>query len=408
MVLKGDGEKKIEELAYFGGSPIFLEPKSTSCLAQPDFESFLNYSKQFFDLRYYSNNGVLVKQLEERLAGVPDAKFCVTFCSGFWALVLTISTLSLKGKTEIVMPSLTYRRMADIAAWAKLKPRFCEVNTNTLALDSQTASECINNETALILAVHPIVNCCEVGGILSLGADKDIPVLFDSVESMFESSANGKIGSFGDAECFSMHASKLLNGFEGGYVTTNNHKLARKLSLLRSFGFEGQDNCVVPGALNAKLNEIHAAMALANLDELDKVVTANLRNYRCYQSGLKSIRGIQLLDFDESYNTSYKNIVVEVLDEWPLSRDLTIEILNAENILARAYYSTPLHSKKMSYPHIPTTLKITDTLAKKFMLLPCGEFVRCDDIKKIVRFLGFISSHSIELSMYLTKKNSYE
>jgi dTDP-4-amino-4,6-dideoxygalactose transaminase len=293
--------------------------------------------------------------------------------------------------------------MADIAAWSKLKPRFCEVHPITLAPNYETVSECINSETALILAVHPIVNCCDIAGLVSLGAEHGVPVLFDSVESVYESSLNGKIGGFGDAECFSMHASKLLNAFEGGYVTTNDPELAHKLALLRSFGFEGQDNCVIPGALNAKLNEIHAAMALANLDELDQLVAENRLRYQRYQAGLSNVKGIRLLEFDESSATSYKNIVIELLEDWPHGRDETVAIMNTENILARAYYSPPLHLKKMDYAYISTKLPTTETLAERFMLLPCGDFVTCEDIDQIIHFLSFIGSHGTEFFACITE-----
>lgn len=397
MDVRTTNKKKLDELVYFGGSPLFSVAKSTSSLAQPNFDKFLHYSQQFFARQHYTNNGVLVKQLEARLAELHKSKFCVTFCSGFWALVLAISELKLNGKSEIIMPSLTYRRMADIAAWTRLKPRFCEVDVKSLAMTKETVEPYITEDTALILAVHPIVNCCDVEGLLELSEKYQLPILFDAVESVYESLNIGKVGQFGDAECFSMHASKLLNGFEGGYITTNSKQLAHKLALLRSFGFEGQDNCVIPGGLNAKLNEIHAAMALANLDEIGQLVADNKLRYRKYQSGLAWISGIRLLEFNEAYQTSYKNIVIELNEGWPLSRDETIKILNSENILARAYYSPPLHLKKMDYPHIPATLKVTEMLADRFILLPCGDFVTCDDIDHIVKFLGFIASHGVEM-----------
>lgn len=191
MDIQVSRKEKLNDLAFFGGRCLFTEPKSTSSLAKPDFDSFLDYSEQFFKRQHYTNNGFLVKLLEKRLAEFHDTQFCVTFCSGFWGLVLAITSLGLKGKSEIIMPSLTYRRMADIAAWAKLKPHFCEVDPKTLSMNRYTAGECINSETALILAVHPLVNCCDVQGLVSLGLEHGIPVLFDSVESVYESTSIG-------------------------------------------------------------------------------------------------------------------------------------------------------------------------------------------------------------------------
>jgi dTDP-4-amino-4,6-dideoxygalactose transaminase len=113
--------------------------------------------------------------------------------------------------------------------------------------------------------------------------------------------------------------------------------------------------------------------------------------------------GIQLLEFDDSLSTSYKNIVVELLDNWPIKRDETVAILNAENILARAYYSPPLHQKSMSYRHVPASLSTTDFLAQRFILLPCGSFVGCHDIDEIIKLIEFIYFHGADIAHRLSK-----
>ena len=391
-------KSSIEKLAIFGGGSLFSTPKSTSNLLQPDFEKFMAYSKLFFDQGQYTNNGPNVRLLEQRLAAFHQTEYCVTFSAGFWAIALAISALALKGKTEIVMPSLTYRRMADIAAWVKLKPRFCEVEPDTLAMSAATVRPCINENTALILGAHPIVNCCDIDGLVALAKEKNIPLLFDSVESIYESTVKDKVGEFGNAEIFSLHASKFLNGFEGGYITTNDANLARQLALMRGFGFGGIDNIVVPGGMNAKLNEIHAAMSLASLDDLDEQIERNRQRYYTYRRLLAANPGIRLLEFDERYRAGYKNIVIELLDEWPLSRADTISILNAEKILARAYYSPPLHRKPMAFAHVPADLPVTDWLAERFLNLPCGHLVNDDDITDILEVLEFMSANANRIS----------
>ncbi len=382
----------VEELAIFGGSSLFERAKSTSNLLQPDIEKFLSYSKLFFDQHSYTGNGPLVRLLEQRLAEMHKTQFCVTFSSGFWALALAITVLALKGKTEIILPSLTYRRMPDIAAWVQLKPHFCEVEPTTLAMSAMTVKSCINENTALILAAHPIVNCCDVEGLVELAKEKNIPLLFDSVESVYESTASGKVGGFGEAECFSLHACKLLNGFGGGYITTNNAQLANQLALMSDSG--EASNVAMPGGMHTKLNELHAAMTLASLDDVEGQVLRNQQRYYTYKQQLAPVPGIRLLEFDEQYQTGYKNIVAELLDNWPLSREDTLEILNAERVLARAYYSPPLHRKPMSYDFVPVDLPVTDMLAERFINLPCGHLVSNDDIIEIVALLEMISTNA--------------
>jgi dTDP-4-amino-4,6-dideoxygalactose transaminase len=389
-----DYKDTVAELAVLGAESLFSVPKSTSNLVQPDLQTFLNYSKIFFEQKQYTNDGPLVRLLEQRLARFHQTEFCISFCNGFWGIALAMRVLARKGKTEVIMPSFTYRRMADIAAWAGLKPHFCEVEENTLALSARTVAECINDNTALILGVHPIVNCCDVEGLVALAKERELPLLFDAVESVYEAVPGGKIGSFGDAECFSLHASKLLNGFEGGYITTNNADLAKQLAAIRGFGFEGQDRVTMPHGLNAKLNEVHAAMALAGLDDLERQVARNRQTYHLYQRLLAETPGVRLLEFNEDHQTSYKNIVIELLETWPLSRAATLKILNAERVLARAYYAPPLHRKKMAYPYVPANLPLTDQLSERFVLMPCGSLVEDHDIRKIVELMNFIHANA--------------
>jgi dTDP-4-amino-4,6-dideoxygalactose transaminase len=287
------------------------------------------------------------------------------------------------------MPSLTYRRLADVVAWCGLKPRFCEISVNTLAIDPHDVIKNTCSQTSLILAAHPIVNTCDAIELARIASDKKIPIVFDSVESVYETVDGKKVGAFGNAECFSMHASKLINGFEGGYITTNDSELAYKLSIIRGFGFFGHDNIEILG-LNAKLNEMHAAMALASLDDLEDQVKRNEERYRRYQKLLNKIVGIQLVEFNENEKTSFKNILIRLEDEWPLDRDLTIEVLNAEGALVRPYYFPPLHSKIMDYPFVPTSLPITEKFSRNHLLLPCGHHVSIADIENFVALLAFI------------------
>lgn len=385
---------------------MFNHSISTSNLVRPDLDRFFQYSRRFFQSGSLSNNGPLVIELENRLASFHEVNHCVSFANGFWALVLAIRCLSLPKKNEVIMPSLTYRRLADVVNWAGLVPRFCEVEKSTLAISAKTVLPHISGKTALVIGVHPIVNGCDASGLENICAKKSVPLLFDSVESVYERIDGRKVGGFGRAEVFSMHASKLINGFEGGYVTTNDACLAQRLKIIRGFAFAGPDRVTELG-LNAKLNEIHAAMALASLDGLAKQIKRNEERYRVYQKELEGLEGIILREFDERQATSFKNILVEVTESWPLSRELTVRYLNSEGILARAYYSPALHQKTPTYKTIKCDLPITNRLADRFVLLPCGHFVDKDDIKLTVEFLKFLQSRASQIQKHL-KQNQKE
>ena len=378
----------LDDLALFGGPKLFTRPVSTSNLVKPDLHGFLSLLKPAL-----SDDGEasLVQRLEEELAEFHQTDHCVTVCSGFWALVLAIKAIAKPGKTEVIMPSLTYRRLADVVAWTGLIPRFCEVDPSNLAISASTAGEHISPNTALIIGVHPIVNCCDSFGLEELGAAHDIPVLFDGVESVYETLRGKKIGGFGRAECFSFHASKLINGFEGGYITTQDAQLAAALRDLRE-GLEIGSARIKKMPIG--LPAVHAAMALQGLREVHQHVLHNREIYRQYQTQLTKLPGLKLLSFNEAEHTSFKNIVVKLLDDWHLPRSITIELLNAEGILSRAYYDPPLHQKNMAYPHMRTPLPFTETASKQYMLMPCGYQVSTGDVERVIDLLVWVNSHA--------------
>ncbi|POZ62640.1 aminotransferase class I/II-fold pyridoxal phosphate-dependent enzyme [Chromobacterium alticapitis] len=389
-------KQKADDLACYGGQPLFDSIRSISNLVRPDIETFLAYSKQFFENGQFTDHGVVEALHERRLAEFHGVRHCVSFCGGFWGLVMTMKSLALPGRREVVMPSLTYRRLADIVAWAGLTPHFCEVDPELLCITAETAAPHINEHTALILGVHPIVNCCDVDGLEALSERTGVPLLFDAVESVYESHRGRKIGACGSAECFSMQSSKLFNAFEGGYVTTNDDALAERLRALRDYGVDESGQMTMPG-LGVRQNEMHAAMALAALDDVERQVDDNRRRYYAYRRGLSSVPGVRLREFDESERCGFKNILVELLEDWPISRDDTVKLLNSEKMLCRAYYSPPLHQKKTGYDMIFGDLSQTERLAQRFMLLPCGYFVSEADIEQIVGLLAFIYQNGAEI-----------
>jgi dTDP-4-amino-4,6-dideoxygalactose transaminase len=243
-----------------------------------------------------------------------------------------------------------------------------------------------------------MVNCCDAQGIENFGREHGIPVVFDSVEAAYRTYNKRRIGGFGDAEVFSTHSTKLLNSFEGGYITTNNAALADRLDYMKRFGFVGADKVKDGYALNAKLNEVHAAMGLASLDEIDDQVALHRRKYELYVAGLRNIDGLKLLEHKESQRPDYRLIVVRIGDSWPLSREDTLRLLEAENVLARAYY-VPLTNKVVEYPRVCPQLPVTDAIFQDFMVLPSGAHVSEEDVEKIVGLLTTIRRHGSALPL---------
>ena len=362
-------------------NPIFKTIRSSSNLVTPDIDTFLSYLKRSYDANFFRANGPATKELEERLVKIHGVDYCITFPNCFSSIICCLSSLSLREGSEVITPSFTYRRFGDIISWLGLVPHYCEVDEITLTPTVEMVGSCINENTSAVLLVQPMILITDFTSHHTLTREHGFPLIIDSVEATHSTLNGQKVGSFGDAECFSMHASKLFNACDGGYVTTSNSELAEKLRELRS-------------SIGMELNEIHAAMALASIDIVSEQIKRNKERYFLYRNILKDISGITLIEYDLDEPRGFKNIMVRLEDDWPLSREETIDLMHAENILARPFWSPPLHLEKPKYKIINGDLPVTEKVGKNHMLLPCGEFTSLHDIKKICDFIDSLQKEA--------------
>lgn len=379
-------KKNFSDFALYGGDKAFPIFKTTTNMVPPKREVFFKYAKQAFEKRQFTNNGENVKELERQLAVLHEVKHCICVSSGFTAFMLALKTFALPEKTEIVTPSLGYRSSGYILEWAGFIPHFCDVETATRTVSVQTIEKCINKNTAALAIPHPMVTLCDIDEIEALAKKHHLPLIFDSVEAFMASYHGKMLGGFGDAEIFSMHASKALNAGEGGYITTNNDELAEVLRKMRAFGFVARDTVDCLG-LNVKLNELHSAMGLAGLSWIDRQISENKAMHLAYQEQFRDIAGLEIIPYAENEKRNWKSCLVKINSDWPFTRDLTLEILNAENINAREYYNPPLHLKYTKERAVFDALPNTERVCQEYMLLPFGYSMHIDDVKIIADVL---------------------
>lgn len=382
---------------------LFETPISTSNLYEPQADKLWQIFEIGFDENEVFQTGKLVQQLESRLCEYHHSKFCVTFSTGFWALVAAIKIRALPDRNEVIIPSMTYRRLADVVYWAGKIPVMVDIDLEHLAICPDAVGAAISDSTALILGVHPIVNCCDVSKLIELAKQQNLPILFDAVESVHETIAGQRVGSFGMGEVFSFHASKLINGIEGGYVCTDDEIFQKQLIAFRNQQSQNP-NADDPQAFSESsrhpdfhhgllgiMNDAHAAYAIAGMNELELNVAHNKQIYESYIEGLTQIRGIDLIDFDVSEQTSFKNIVARVSQPFRLSRDQLVAKLNEQGILARPHYNPPLHLKRYQFPVKVEPTPNADVAMHHYINLPCGSRVSKASVRKTCQYLDSLS-----------------
>jgi dTDP-4-amino-4,6-dideoxygalactose transaminase len=193
------------------------------------------------------------------------------------------------------------------------------------------------------------------------------------------------IGGFGRAEVLSFHATKVVHAFEGGAVVTEEDDLADRVRLMRNFGFRGYDEVVGPGT-NGKMTEVSAAMGLTSLESLPALVEVNRTNHLAYRAELDGIAGLHLYEHDETEDRNHQYVVVEVdAERAGIDRDLLVEALHAENVLARRYFHPGCHRMEpyASRGFRGGPLPVTERLTRRVMCLPTGTAVGAGEIRTI-------------------------
>jgi dTDP-4-amino-4,6-dideoxygalactose transaminase len=375
--------------------PIFAEPLHVGRPNIGDREQFLARINDMLDRRWLTNNGQYVRAFEQRIAELVGVKHCIATCNATIGLEIALRALGLEG--EVIIPAFTFVATAHVLQWQGITPVFADIDPHTHNLDPERVQAAITPRTTGILGVHVWGRPCAIEPLTAIARRHGLGLLFDAAHAFACSHQGQMIGSFGNAEVFSFHATKFFNTFEGGAIVTNDDDLADRIRLMRNFGFAGMDNVVTVGT-NGKMTEFAAAMGLTNLDSLEAFIEANRRNYDAYERVIGDLPGLAMVALEESERNNYQYVVIEVDEERAgLNRDELFQILHSENVLARRYFWPGCHRMepyRTLFPDVRDHLPETERLSERVLVLPTGTSVSPADIATIGAILGDAIGHA--------------
>ena len=393
------------ELAVFGGNPAFSEKLYVGRPNIGNRERLLERIRDVLSRQWLSNNGCCVQELERRISELLGVRHCIAVCNATVALEIAAQALGLAG--EVIVPSFTFVATAHALQWLGLTPVFCDVDRRTHNIDPCRIEALITPRTSGIVGVHLWGRPCEVEALTRIAENYGLSLIFDAAHAFGCSHKGRMIGNFGSLEVFSFHATKFFNTFEGGAIVTNDDALAAKVRAMKNFGFCGQEETLAVGT-NGKMSEVSAAMGLTGLESLEEFVAANHRNYQCYQAALADVPGIHFMTFDETQKQNYQYIVLEV-DETlaQISRDQLLQILHAENIMARRYFYPGCHRVepyRSQFPQAESFLPVTEMLANYVLVLPTGTAVTANDVSDICQIIRLVVRHNQQIRERLLRR----
>src|SRR6266446_124966 len=391
-------KSRVTDLAIFGGTPAFSTELHVGRPNIGNRQTLLERINDVLERKWLTNDGPCVKDFEQRICELIGVRHCIAVCNATIGLEIAIKALGLSG--EVILPSFTFIASAHALRWLGITPVFCDIDPATHNIDPLRVTEMITERTTAVIGVHVWGRPCKVDALVDLTRSHELKLLFDAAHAFGCSYKGRMIGSFGNAEIFSFHATKFINSFEGGAIVTNDDELAAKLRLARNFGFAGLDTVACLGT-NGKMNEVSAAMGLTSLESFEEFVAANYRNYKQYQQRLADIPGISVLRYNKGEKCNYQYLVLEINEEaMGISRDQLVSILWAENVLARRYFFPGCHQMepyRTDDPQAALRLPHTERLAARVLCLPTGSAVNSGQVCAICDVIKFIMKHATAL-----------
>jgi dTDP-4-amino-4,6-dideoxygalactose transaminase len=375
--------KKLKsDLAINGGTPAFTKKLLVGKPNIPYTLEFYNMLDDIFTREVLTNNGYYVRKMESVFEQFLGINHVVAVSSATTGLMIAAKAMGLTGK--IIMPAYTFPATATAMQWIGLEPVFCDVYDYWL--DPRLVKNQIEYSlkakvpVSAILGVHPygIPKYCD--GMQEIANRYGIKLFYDAAAS-FGVTQNGRsVLHFGECSVVSLHATKIINGFEGGFIATDNDELAEKCRHMRNFGFAGKEYSEGQG-INGKMSEAHAAMALASFADYDSLVAHNQLITSEYEYYLPEFTSSPEYLGDGDY--SYHYAVCRIEDG---KRDYLLDVLTAEGVMARRYYWPGVHKTQEIWKD--ACLPETDKIASEVICLPTGKQMTVVDAETIASIIN--------------------
>jgi len=343
----------------------------------PHFGKYVEKLKRLWKSAWVTNNGEYVKQLEDRLRRYFGINNIVLVANGTLALMIAYKLLKLK--EEVITTPFSFIATVNSLIWENLTPIFADIDRETLTINPEKIERKITDRTSAILAVHVFGNPCNIESIQEIARKYNLKVIYDAAHAFGVRYHDRSIVEYGDVSILSFHATKLFHSVEGGALIVKDDELYREARRMITFGYE---NGVIKGiGINAKMNELEAAMGLCVLDDIEKILCKRKILYDIYMNELCGYLSFPKYRIWSTRNYSYFPVLFE-------HEGKLLEVMSAlalENIYPRRYFYPSADTLKYIEPK--QFCPISRSISKRILCLPMYNELDEDTQMKIIRII---------------------
>lgn len=353
----------------------------------PSREKLNKYIDGIYERQWLTNNGELVQELTRRLEEYLGVENLLLVANGTLALQIAYRALGVTGDRdtgstpEAITTPFTFVATASSLKWEGVQPVFVDIDPDTWCMDPANIEAAITKDTRAIVPVHVFGNACDVEAIEAIAQRHNLQLIYDAAHAFGVKYKGESLLKHGDAATLSFHATKLFHTAEGGAIVFKRKEDLERAKKLINFGITGPETIEELG-INAKMNELQAAMGLCVLDEMPDNLSSRSRVWHKYEHELNKISRMQFRNEGLSYNYAYFPIVLK--SEMEVER--ISSMLREYGVLVRRYFYPSLES--VTCVNVRKSMPISQALASRILCLPmfsCLSEVAQDMIVKVIQ-----------------------
>lgn len=347
----------------------------------------LKYVTRAIRAGWISSSGSYVEEFEKKFAKYLGVKYAFSCTNGTSALHLALMGLGIGKGDDVIVPSLTFIATANAVRYSGARPVFADIDSVYWQIDPKDIERRITKKTKALMPVHFRGHPAKIDEIMRIARQHKLFVIEDTAQGLGAAIKGKKAGSWGDAAAFSFFGNKIMTTGEGGMVTTNSSTLARRIAILRNHGRRPEEKRYLHDIFgyNYLMTNLQAAVGLAQLEMLPKVIAKKRQIARWYWYYLSSIDGI-VLPVEAPWAKKIYWLYSVLLDEEKTgkTRDELISLLQKEGIGARPFY-VPVHKQPCYGAYHKVSLPHTEHIAAQGLNLPSSPLLLEADIREIAR-----------------------
>jgi perosamine synthetase len=329
--------------------------------------------------------GPFTDRFEADFATLTSRREGIACSSGTAGLHLCVRAMEIGEGDEVITTPFSFIASSNCLLYERAIPRFVDIEEDSLGMDPSLVEGAATSRTRAVLPVHVFGRPCRIEPLVSIARRRGWSLIEDACEGLGSSIAGRPLGSFGDAAVFAFYPNKQITTGEGGMVVTDDPALAELMRSLRNQGRDADGTWLrhVRLGYNYRLDEMSAALGVAQLERLERLRFGRERVVRMYERELAGLDWLTLPRAGADESVDWFVYVIRVHPD--IDRDWLIGRLAARGVPSRPYFS-PIHLQpfyRSTFGYVPGDFPVTERVASSTLALPFSSQLSDADVRYV-------------------------